>query len=162
MADVRKHLPTIASRVLISMMLLMLLPGCRQASSSSSSSKEPAAAAAQPQADAEVLQSNAGSYVVSYTAKPDPLPVGELCDLEVQVTRGDGASIATDDIVLFADAAMPHHGHGMNVVPEITNQGDGRFYVDGMLFHMPGRWELYFDITENGVTERAQCVVFFE
>ena len=117
---------------------------------------------AQSESGTDLLKSNAGGYLVRYSPKPDPLPVGELCDLEVQVLRANGSPMTTDEVVLFADAAMPHHGHGMNVVPQVTANGGGNFHVDGMLFHMPGRWELYFDITENGVTERAQCVVFFE
>jgi len=28
--------------------------------------------------------------------------------------------------------------------------------VLGLRFHMPGRWELYFDVTRDGVLERAQ------
>ncbi len=109
-----------------------------------------------------VIESNAGGYLVRFKPRPDPLLVNELCDLEVQVMRPNGSVIETDKVVLFADAAMPHHGHGMNVVPQVTSEDGDVFLVDGMLFHMPGRWELYFDITEDDVTERAQCVVFFE
>ncbi|MDG2054215.1 MAG: FixH family protein [Phycisphaerales bacterium] len=109
-----------------------------------------------------VIESNAGNYLVQFASSPDPMPVSELCELKVRVLRPNGKVIATEDLQLFADAAMPHHGHGMNVVPQVEAQNDGLFLVDGMLFHMPGRWELYFDITENDVTERAQCVVFFE
>jgi hypothetical protein len=99
---------------------------------------------------------------VQFASSPDPMPVSELCELKVRVLRPNGKVIETEDIQLVADAAMPHHGHGMNVMPQVEAKNNGIFYVDGMLFHMPGRWELYFDITENDVTERAQCVVFFE
>jgi len=40
------------------------------------------------------------------------------------------------------DAIMPAHQHGMNYRPEVTGMGDGLFAVDGMLFHMPGMWEV--------------------
>jgi hypothetical protein len=49
----------------------------------------------------------------------------------------------------------------MNRVPEVTRAGDG-FLVGGMLFHMPGRWELYLDVTEGALTERAQLEVLLD
>ncbi len=57
---------------------------------------------------------------------------------------------------------MPEHGHGMNVEPKVTALGKGRFSVEGMLLHMSGRWELYFDITRDGVTSRAQDEITLE
>jgi hypothetical protein len=63
---------------------------------------------------------------------------------------------------LAADAAMPHHGHGMNVAPTVKRTKPGEFRVDGMLFHMPGYWELYFDLVQGGTLERAQGTVTLE
>ena len=40
--------------------------------------------------------------------------------------------------------------------------GEGQFRAEGMLFHMEGRWELYFDITDGPMTERGQAEVFLE
>ena len=31
-----------------------------------------------------------------------------------------------------------------------------------MLFHMAGRWEIYFDITRGGITSRAQDEITLE
>ena len=36
---------------------------------------------------------------------------------------------------------------------------DGSYQVDGLLLHMPGYWEVYFDLTTGPVTERAQVAV---
>ena len=66
------------------------------------------------------------------------------------------------DIELSVDAAMPEHGHGMNRVPSVAALGDGRFRAEGLLFHMPGRWEIYFDVTRGAITERAQADVELE
>lgn len=43
------------------------------------------------------------------------------------------------------DATMPEHRHGMNYRPTLTEAGEGRWRVQGMLLHMAGRWELRFD-----------------
>ena len=50
---------------------------------------------------------------------------------------------------------MPAHGHGINTAPTVNSHGDGKFTVDGLLFHMKGDWELYVDILDGPVRERA-------
>lgn len=44
------------------------------------------------------------------------------------------------------DAIMPAHQHGMNYTPQVTVLGSGRFAVERMVFHMPGLWEIRFEI----------------
>ncbi|WP_170711984.1 MULTISPECIES: hypothetical protein [unclassified Ruegeria] len=48
------------------------------------------------------------------------------------------------------DAFMPAHQHGLNYAPEVSALGDGLFRVDGLLFHMPGLWELQTDVEFRG------------
>jgi len=57
------------------------------------------------------------------------------------------------------DARMPHHQHGMVTQPICTTLAPGCFRIEGLQFHMLGRWELYFDVTRDGLTERAMEVV---
>ena len=52
------------------------------------------------------------------------------------------------------DAVMPDHRHGMNYRPTIVGNGEGRFRVEGVVFHMPGRWELAIDVRAGGDVER--------
>ena len=48
---------------------------------------------------------------------------------------------------------MPTHGHGMNVVPEITDNGDGTFTASPMNFHMGGYWTIPAEITRDTTVE---------
>jgi hypothetical protein len=50
----------------------------------------------------------------------------------------------------------------MNRLPRMITLGDGRFRAEGMLFHMEGSWELYFDVGDGPLTERGQAEVFLE
>jgi hypothetical protein len=50
----------------------------------------------------------------------------------------------------------------MNTEAVVTPRGPGRFEVAGMLLHMPGRWEIHFDVTDGLVTERAQLDFILE
>ena len=101
--------------------------------------------------------SNDGAYLITYTSQPDVLPLNEPFSIDVKLYRPDtGARIDDSEIRIEADADMPAHRHGMVRVPRVTKTGPGEFRVDGMMMHMPGYWQLYVDVTRNGITERAQ------
>ena len=40
--------------------------------------------------------------------------------------------------------------------PRVIPVEPGKFRVEGMRLHMPGRWQIYFDVRRRGITERGQ------
>jgi len=97
-----------------------------------------------------------GEFVIFYridTPVSAP-PLNEMFAMAARVEDADGRPLGSDDITLRVDAAMPQHGHGMNTTPR-TEPADDGFHVSGMLFHMPGDWQIYFDVTRGGTTDRA-------
>lgn len=106
------------------------------------------------------IASNAGAYVVEYACEPEPIPLNEPFSIELRVRAADGS--VPDGLELAFDARMPEHRHGMRVVPEVRELGEGRFRVEGARLHMPGAWELHFDLTRGAITERAQARVELE
>lgn len=73
-----------------------------------------------------------------WRAEPAPLRVGQpfallvtLCPVQTQLLR--------------VDAHMPEHRHGMNYRPTVQPLGAGRWRAEGLLWHMPGRWELLLE-----------------
>jgi hypothetical protein len=118
----------------------------------------PATAVAQPAAveekPEESLVSNAGTYRVFYGAAPR-IVLNEPFTMQVQVRDAAGTK-TIDAAELIVTAAMPEHGHGMLRTPEVRSLGNGAFEVQGMLLHMAGRWEVYFDVAEGPTVERAQ------
>lgn len=104
------------------------------------------------------IASDDAPYLIEWRPVAGSVPQNEPFDVEVRVLdKATGEPI--DDVELRVDAGMPHHGHGMNVVPEHSDTGEGEWFAQGLLFHMGGEWTLTFDVTEGGVTERLQCVV---
>ena len=73
-----------------------------------------------------------------WRSEPAPIPVGahfairfHLCGPPVDRVRVRGW--------------MPDHRHGMNYRPAVTLMGlSGK--VEGLMFHMPGRWELILNV----------------
>ena len=103
-----------------------------------------------------------GTYRVKWEAIGGVIPDAEPFAIAVGVARADGKAL-TADVRVSVDAEMPHHGHGMNLVPQVARRGTEPFFVaSGLLFHMSGRWVLAVDVTESGVTERAQWYVDIE
>ena len=102
-----------------------------------------------------------GSWSVRWRSGPEGILPLEPFSLEVEVRDAEGRPPAAD-VQVSADAAMPHHGHGMNFVPRTTPLGDGRYRIDGLLFHMRGRWELFVDVEDDGLLERAQWTLEVE
>lgn len=92
------------------------------------------------------------SFDVSFTPDPDPIPRNRLFSLMVAVKPRDAAVAPS---LVLVDADMPAHRHGMPTAPVVHALGDGRFRVDGMLFHMPGAWEITIDLVVAASVERA-------
>jgi hypothetical protein len=87
-------------------------------------------------------------HVVAWRA-PAPLPLAQFFAIDFAVCARDGSAVKTARV----DATMPEHGHGMNYRPTVQPRGNGRFRADGLLLHMPGRWQLAFAV--GGETLRA-------
>lgn len=99
-----------------------------------------------------------GDYTVTLNALPPNVASNELFSFSVRLEAAGGIDAGGLDIVV--DAGMPQHAHGMTVRPAYHKvDPPGNFEVDGMLFHMPGAWELYVDVVDGPYTERATFYV---
>jgi hypothetical protein len=84
-----------------------------------------------------------GPVQLLWQAEPAPARTGTMLALDLQLCPADAT-------LLKVDATMPEHQHGMNYRPSLTRLPNGHWRVDGMLFHMAGRWELRFDVQAAG------------
>jgi len=89
-------------------------------------------------------------YMVAFRPEPMRIEIGEPFSLLFNVcTKNDKPAE-----LIAVDAQMPEHKHGMNYRPTIVSMGDGRYRVEGMVFHMPGRWEISIDVRAGEESER--------
>ncbi|HSI02321.1 MAG TPA: hypothetical protein VLA02_17100 [Reyranella sp.] len=89
-------------------------------------------------------------YMLAMRPEPMRLEVGLPFMLLMNVcTRRDEPAE-----LVGVDATMPEHKHGMNYATTIRSNGNGRYRVDGLLFHMPGSWEVAFDVRSGGEIQR--------
>jgi hypothetical protein len=93
---------------------------------------------------------------LSYRFEPSELKADRNFSLLV-----DACSPETIE-TLVVDAQMPEHRHGMNYKPVVTKIGPNRWKADGLLLHMPGRWEFHFYMRGAGRTDRLAHSVTLE
>lgn len=106
-------------------------------------------------------------YVVAYRTQPPKIMVGKHFSIDF-VVCSKGAAAAPADVAV--DAYMPEHGHGMNYRATVTAARNAQaasatgahFRANGLMFHMPGRWDLYFDVQNAGKTERLTRSIVLE
>jgi len=89
--------------------------------------------------------SSDGRYLFEWESDPDPLPLNQDFSLRVRV-RSTGPQGDARGLKLLADARMPEHDHGMLQAPRVTELAPGEFLVEGMRFHMPGRWVIRLEL----------------
>ena len=90
-------------------------------------------------------------YVIAYATTPTPVEVGKHFVVDFAVCPRGSAKLPQS---VRVDANMPEHRHGMNYRPGVTTLQPGLYRAEGLLFHMPGRWELTFDVVAGNTTER--------
>ena len=110
--------------------------------------------------DWEDVVSGDGRWRIAWRPVGGPLPVSQPCVIDLRITDADGRPL-DDRVEVVFDAEMPHHGHGMNVEPRVTREGND-WLVQGILLHMPGRWEASVDVALDGEIERAQWTLDIE
>lgn len=136
-------------------LLLWALAGCSGGDTSSSDTQS---ASDTEDVYATEQWTDVGSYRASWTSDPTPIPPNELFSLTIAVFDADGAPV-TSFVDVAIDAGMPEHGHGMNVTPEVTDNGDGTWTASPMKFHMTGDWTLVADLTDDTTTERVSWLI---
>lgn len=95
------------------------------------------------------------NFVLAWRVEPAPLRLGEFFAVVVSACERNAQSVSR----LKVDATMPAHNHGMNYLPTITAEGGGTFTARGLLLHMPGRWELAFDVASEAAREQLRANV---
>ena len=93
-----------------------------------------------------------GGVQAAWTADKQPIVVGRHFSLQVRLCPADA-------VLARVDATMPAHRHGMNYRPGVKALGEGRWFVEGLMFHMPGEWELRLDVQAGGRTESLRETV---
>ncbi len=99
-----------------------------------------------------------GTYTVHWRPVGGFVPKNEHFELEVWIfeNREGAEPVPVTDAIIILSGWMPDHGHGMIRQPRSSDNGDGSYRVQGMLFHMGGHWEVFIDLIVDNLSERAE------
>ena len=97
--------------------------------------------------------------VVLFRTVPSPIEIGRHFTVEALVCPTPPIGAAAGFMV---DARMPEHRHGMNYRAHVFRKPDGIYVAEGLLFHMPGLWQLMFDVERAGRMERLTTDIDLE
>ncbi len=96
----------------------------------------------------EGIRLESSRFVLAF--KPEAVTVAQHFAVDIAVC----AKSAAKPEAVKVDAQMPEHRHGMNYAPEVKPVGPGRWRAEGLMFHMPGKWEFVFEIRAAGKSDR--------
>ena len=88
-----------------------------------------------------------------YALQPPEMEVGK--PFTVRACALLGQDPAREPHRIRFDARMPQHGHGMNYQPSVVVEDGGWYRFEGSLLHMPGRWQLVFDVYDEATRHRV-------
>ena len=94
-------------------------------------------------------------FVLAYRAHPQ---VGSFFSIDVAACAKGGPPPKS----LKVDAHMPAHRHGMNYAPKVTPLGPGRWRAEGLMLHMPGKWEFVFVLDGDRLAHGNEVSFFNE
>jgi hypothetical protein len=86
-------------------------------------------------------------FLLVYKTVPEPIPLGRHFGIDFVLCPHGGTPLPAE---VRVDASMPEHRHGMNYRPGVAARGQGLYHAEGLMFHMPGRWELVFELRGAG------------
>lgn len=152
-----------ATRMAAGLLWLVACSGCKapRAADDGAASESAAAerAAVVAIAERQVVTSPTGAFTVAWRPVAPAVPLNELFELEVELFEGRGTEKPLVGAQLRVSAWMPEHMHGMSRRPQAVESAPGRYLVRGMLLHMEGHWQLFFDVTAGGKSERVESAV---
>jgi len=91
-------------------------------------------------------------YLLAFRTEPATPVVGSHFSVDFAVCAHPGQPLPES---VRVDGYMPDHRHGMNYRPTVKVLAGGRYLAEGLMFHMPGRWDLIFEVRGDGKTDRV-------
>jgi hypothetical protein len=100
------------------------------------------------------IRSEAGHFIVRVTGIDRPEHLNHLHGFELRLADAAGKPVTDATVVLSglrSDSNSP-----LPTLPQVLPvAGDGRYWAEGLRFHMPGDWQMIFTIDSSGIRDRA-------
>ncbi len=92
----------------------------------------------------DLVGTSGDGYWVKIFSQLSPLEINRIHSWHIEITDADGKPVSNAQITV--GGGMPDHDHGLPTQPQVTEEiGDGTYLLEGMRFHMPGKWQIVID-----------------
>ncbi len=83
-----------------------------------------------------------------------PLRINQIHSWQIRILDKNNQSLLVTNLEVIG--GMPEHDHGLPTQPQITSRLDnGDYLLEGVRFHMQGKWHLQIDLQHNGSADQA-------
>ena len=111
----------------------------------------PASAENRPVAET-VKISDKQQFQVQFTSELDPIVINTMHAWMLHIENSSGEPVI--DAEIQVSGGMPEHDHGLPTSPRATrNLGNGDYLIEGLKFHMGGRWQVTFSIQQGAISD---------
>ncbi|MDA1371802.1 MAG: FixH family protein [Proteobacteria bacterium] len=91
---------------------------------------------------------------VQIVSDMSPIGINQIHSWHLTLTDSTGNPLTGAGLTLIG--GMPDHDHGLPTLPLITEQAQaGTYLLEGVRFHMPGKWQITLTIIHHSGTETA-------
>ena len=98
------------------------------------------------------LPSEEGNFLLAWTPSATPLPLNSIHEWTLDLSWRDGRPV--EGAAITVEGGMPEHNHGMpTALQAVAMDAPGQYLLEGVRFHMMGKWELELTITADGITD---------
>ena len=107
----------------------------------------------------DITVKTANGWIIHVHSDISPLRINEMHSWQIKVL--DSKSEPVTNASISVEGGMPDHDHGLPTRPRVTSEiRPGTYLMQGIRFHMPGKWEWKFVITAG--TRQEIGLVEFE
>lgn len=83
-----------------------------------------------------------------------PLLINQIHSWHIRILDSNKSPVDVEQLSITG--GMPDHDHGLPTQPQVTLRlENGDYLLEGVRFHMPGRWQLTVTMEVNGTTDQA-------
>ena len=99
-----------------------------------------------------IVVETASGWTIHIDSEVSPLRINQIHSWRIEIR--DSNSALVPNALLEVEGGMPDHNHGLPTQPRVTAEiSPGTYLLQGVRFHMPGRWRMQFIISTKDQEE---------
>ena len=100
----------------------------------------------------ELTTKTESGWTIYVDTSINPLRINTMHSWQIRVIDSESKPVTMASVSI--EGGMPEHDHGLPTQPKVTSEiSPGTYLLQGVRFHMPGRWEIKFTISREDQQE---------